>query len=311
MITGSGTMTLLQREEVRLGREEELSEEAIALYADPRLNYLQMNRLRTALREGMEPDVLRPAAKPWIPVWHMEELIEELKAGNTPEIPRRPFPVRRVLVIAAALLLVLPLPLLAEPEEEPVLELTAPEVRLACGMKFNPASYVRNAEQYGTELILPDAFTAERPETRLVQYQLKGKGGEIRKNLRIRFVDETAPDLKLTTEKTELLKETPFSCQSYVFSAVDAVDGDLKADVHCSDELQDQETQTVEYTVKDRAGNTARTMLTVHFADYGETIGSFDPEIPAPAPAPVYHPAPAAVTPVPQPAPAEIEPLLS
>ena len=311
MITGSGTMTLLQREEVRLGREEELSEEAIALYADPRLNYLQMNRLRTALREGMEPDVLRPAAKPWIPVWHMEELIEELKAGNTPEIPRRPFPVRRVLVIAAALLLVLPLPLLAEPEEEPVLELTAPEVRLACGMKFNPASYVRNAEQYGTELILPDAFTAERPETRLVQYQLKGKGGEIRKNLRIRFVDETAPDLKLTTEKTELLKETPFSCQSYVFSAVDAVDGDLKADVHCSDELQDQENQTVEYTVKDRAGNTARTMLTVHFADYGETIGSFDPEIPAPAPAPVYHPAPAAVTPVPQPAPAEIEPLLS
>ena len=311
MITGSGTMTLLQREEVRLGREEELSEEAIALYADPRLNYLQMNRLRTALREGMEPDVLRPAAKPWIPVWHMEELIEELKAGNTPEIPRRPFPVRRVLVIAAALLLVLPLPLLAEPEEEPVLELTAPEVRLACGMKFNPASYVRNAEQYGTELILPDAFTAERPETRLVQYQLKGKGGEIRKNLRIRVVDETPPDLKLTTEKTELLKETPFSCQSYVFSAVDAVDGDLKADVHCSDELQDQETQTVEYTVKDRAGNTARTMLTVHFADYGETIGSFDPEIPAPAPAPVYHPAPAAVTPVPQPAPAEIEPLLS
>ena len=304
-------MTLLQKEEVRLGREEELSEEAIALYADPHLNYLQMNRLRTALKEGMEPDVLRPAAKPWIPVWHMEELIEELKAGNTPEIPRRPFPVRRVLTAAAVILLVLPLPLLAEPEEDPVLELTAPEVKLACGMQFSPRSYVRNAEQYGNELILPDAFTADRPETRLVQYQLKGKGSEIKKNLRIRVVDETPPELKLNTEKTELLRETPFSCQSYVFSAVDAVDGDLKADVHCSNALQDQETQTVEYTVTDRAGNTARIMLTVHFADYGETIGTSRSETVSYAPAPVYRPAPVFSTPVPQTAPAEIEPLLS
>lgn len=52
-------MTLLQKEEVRLGKAEDLSEEAIALYADPHLNYLQMNRLRTALKEGMELEVLR------------------------------------------------------------------------------------------------------------------------------------------------------------------------------------------------------------------------------------------------------------
>ncbi len=303
-------MTLLQKEEVRLGRAEELSEEAIALYADPHLNYLQMNRLRTALTEGMDPDVLRPAAKPWIPVWLMEELIEELKAGNTPEIPRRPFPVRRALILAAVILLVLPLPLLAEPEEDPVLELTAPEVKLACGKTFNPRSYVRNAEQYGAELVLPEAFTAERPETRLVQYQVKGKSGDVRKNLRIRVVDETPPDLKLNTEKTELLRETPFSCQSYVFSAVDAVDGDLKADVHCSDVLQDQETQTVEYTVKDRAGNTARTMLTVHFADYRETVTASGAEPVSSAPA-VYRPAPVSPAPVPETPPAEIEPLLS
>ncbi len=304
-------MTLLQKEEVRLGRAEDLSEEAIALYADPHLNYLQMNRLRTALKEGMEPDVLRPAAKPWIPVWHMEELIEELKAGNTPEIPRRPFPLRRVLFFAAVFLLVLPLPLLAEPEEEPMLELTAPEVKISCGMQFNPRSYVRNAEQYGDELILPEEFTADRPETRLVQYQVKGKSGAVRKNLRVRVVDETPPDLKLNTEKTELLKETPFSCQSYVFHAVDAVDGDLRADVHCSDVLQDQETQTVEYTVTDRAGNTARTKLTVHFADYGEPIGTSRPEPVSTTPVPVYRPAPVSVTPAPQTALPEIEPLLS
>ena len=311
-------MTLLQKEEVRLGRAEELSEEAIALYADPRLNYLQMNRLRTALMEGMEPEVLRPAAKPWIPVWHMEELIEELKAGNTPEIPRRPFPVRRVLTAATLILLLLPLPLLAEPEEDPVLELTAAEVKLGCGMKFRPQSYVRSAEPSGGELILPQEFTADRPETRLVQYQLKGKNETIRKNLRIRIVDETPPQLKLKTEKTELLKEAPFSCQSYVFSATDAVDGDLKADVHCSDILQDQETQTVEYTVKDSAGNTARTMLTVHFADYGETVRSSEPETVPAAPAPVYHAAPAAavteppaVPPAPPAEQPEIEPLLS
>ena len=197
-------------------------------------------------------------------------------------------------------------------------KLTAAEVKLGCGMKFRPQSYVRSAEPSGGELILPQEFTADRPETRLVQYQLKGKNETIRKNLRIRIVDETPPQLKLKTEKTELLKEAPFSCQSYVFSATDAVDGDLKADVHCSDILQDQETQTVEYTVKDSAGNTARTMLTVHFADYGETVRSSEPETVPAAPAPVYHAAPAAavteppaVPPAPPAEQPEIEPLLS
>ena len=94
----------------------------------------------------------------------------------------------------------------------------------------------------------------------------------------ITVTDETAPVLKLKTEKTELLKEAPFSCQSYVFSAEDNVDRDLKDQVICSDVLQDTETQEVRYTVKDSAGNEAHAVLAVHFADYGEPLREAETE---------------------------------
>ena len=274
-------MTLLQREEIRRGREAHLSEEAMAVFADPRLNYRKMRVLRTALNDGIDPGLLKPLARTWIPEWKLEELTEEIRKGNLPEPPGRPFPLRMVLAGIFAAGLCLPLPFLLSPQDEPELELTAEEVRLSCVMTFDPAAYVRNAdavEEAGGVLILPEAFTADMPGTRLVQYRLEGNGTTMRRNLRITVTDETAPVLKLKTEKTELLKEAPFSCQSYVFSAEDNVDRDLKDQVICSDVLQDTETQEVRYTVKDSAGNEAHAVLAVHFADYGEPLREAETE---------------------------------
>ena len=267
-------MTLLQKEAVRMGNEEHLEAEALAVYADPHLNYLKMETLRSALSDGISPAALKPIAKPWIPVWQMRDLIDEVKCGNVPDIPHRPFPIKALVSTAAMAVLLAPLPFLAKPAEEPVLELNGEEIRLSCGSQFDPAAYVKNTNGTEAELILPDAFTAEKPGSRLVQYRMEKGGKTIRRNLRITVTDDTAPVLKLKTEKTELLRETPFSCHSYVFSAEDNIDADLKHEVICSDVLRDQETQTVEYTVRDSAGNEASALLEVHFADWPSAVSS-------------------------------------
>ena len=100
-------------------------------------------------------------------------------------------------------------------------------------------------------------------------YELKGKEESIRKILKITVSDETAPEINLLQDHAELLTATKFSCRAYLKNAYDAVDGDLTQRVKCSDQLEQSETQTVLYTVKDRSGNEAKKELTVHYADFG------------------------------------------
>ncbi len=282
-------MTLLQKAEIRKGTENELSPEAVAVYSNHTLNYLQMASLRQALESGIETDQVKRIAKRWIPYWQMEEYAEELRNGTVPVLPHRPFPLKQVLSAGVLAVCILPLILFADIPEKGVLELTGDEVRLACGMEFDPAAYVKTYEGENASLILPEAFTAERPEVRLASYRLKSEAGMIQKILRVRIVDETAPEIKLKTEKTELLKEAPFACREYVLSAEDNVDHDLTNAVSCSNILEDTESQKVEYTVQDQAGNQAHAYLLVHYADYEETA---ETETAVSAAAPV-HSAPA------------------
>ena len=268
MFEADGFWTYLQRQEIRQGKEEGLSEEEIAVYRKPSLNYLQMASLRNALCSGISAESVRPLAHSWIPHWQMEDLIQEIRNGGAPVLPKRPFPLKQVIAGVLVLLGGVGIVLTVDPSESPVLELTAQEVRLACGMEFDPSLYVKDYSRENASLYLPDRFVAEKPGTRLVQYRLEGKGGSVHKNLRILVVDETAPTITLKTEKTELLKEAPFACHSFVLSVADNVDRDLAGSVSCSDMLLDQASQKVEYRVKDRAGNIGTAFLEVHYADF-------------------------------------------
>ncbi|MBR2768597.1 MAG: hypothetical protein IKD68_06670, partial [Solobacterium sp.] len=83
----------------------------------------------------------------------------------------------------------------------------------------------------------------------------------------------------------ELLRATKFSCRAYLKNAYDAIDGDLTRRVECSDQLDSEETQTVLYTVKDRAGNVGKTELTIHFADFElPSVMNAEEEVKEPAP---------------------------
>ncbi len=265
-------MTFLQRSEIEKGRQDELSEEELKLFSRQEFNYLQMGVLRSALGSGLSPEQVRRIAKPWITSDEMEELVNEIKAGNSPVIPKKPRTVP-VLNLGAAVLSLLGIAviLITRPKTDvPVLTLTADEIRLSCGMTFDPSAYVKECQGEYVHLILPESFLAEKPEERLVCYELQAGESTVRKLMRIIIVDETAPEITLSNDHIELLRVTKFSCHAFLMSAKDNVDGDLTDRVECSDELGEEETQSVEYIVQDRSGNRTVKRLEVHYADLNE-----------------------------------------
>ena len=294
-------MTFLQRSEIEKGRQEELSEEELRLFSRQEFNYLQMGVLRSALGSGLSREQVRQIAKPWIASDEMEELVKEMKDGKSPPIPKKPRSVP-VLILGAVILSLLgtAVIVITRPETDvPVLTLTSDEIRLACGMTFDPSAYVKEYQGEDARLILPDSFTAKTPEERLVCYELQTRDGTVRKLMRIRIVDETAPEITLSNDHIELLRVTRFSCLAYLVNAKDNVDGDLTDRVECSDTLGEDETQSVEYAVQDRSGNRTVKLLEIHYADGqeeteepAETPAVKKPVTVAAAPEPAYVPPP-------------------
>ena len=283
-------MSVLQRTEIEQGRKAELSEEEIALYADHTFNYLQMAAIRKALEKGLDIEQIRSIANPWIPSWQMEEMMEELERGESPEIPARPWKIQRLLVGIGILFVVgCALSACLQPQEEVALELTASEVRISSGSEFDPSNYVKQMSGRDATLFLPDKFTAGLPGTKLVQYRLEGNGMTVKKNLRVEIVDDIEPEIYLTAGKAELLREAPFSCHTYLRQAIDNVDGDLTKKVTCSDFLSEDENQQVEYRVTDSSGNIGTASLEVHFV---ELIKEEEPVPMTPVITPIRTPAP-------------------
>lgn len=275
--------TPLQKQELLAARNNDLSPQGLALLDDPRFNYRQMHIIRTLLEKQIAVELVRKIAKPWIKADEMEELIEAFLKGEDPPIPGRPLRWRPAAAGIAAILsaAVLSAAAFSRPKEFGF-DLSSEQVRLSCGMEFQPQSYVKDAYGENTELIMPEAFTAKDPGTRLVVYEMRCGGASMRKMLRIEIYDETPPEIRLIQNHAELLRVTKFSCLAYLDQAIDNVDGDLSGQVECSDALSEEETQKVLYTVKDRAGNTASAQLEIHFAKPPEET--------------VNPPAPAAVT---------------
>ena len=183
----AGERTFLQKQEVEAGEKAGLTPEEIRIYTEPGLNFMQMRVIREALSDGLSPEDAKIVAQPWINAETMKELIAEMKQGKKVAVKKKTDFRKWILPAAgaAAALFTAGFLILEEPKEAPVLELKQNEIRLACGMKFEPEQYVKSSSAEGYELLLPAAFTAEKPEVRLAMYELKGKEESVRKILKI------------------------------------------------------------------------------------------------------------------------------
>ena len=97
----------------------------------------------------------------------------------------------------------------------------------------------------------------------------------VSKELILNVVDGDSPVIKLNKKEVTLTRgEDEFSCKAYLSSADDTVDGDLTDSVTCASKDTDdgkisekKDKQTVEYSVKDKAGNVGTAELILKFND--------------------------------------------
>ena len=97
----------------------------------------------------------------------------------------------------------------------------------------------------------------------------------VSKELVLNVVDGDSPVIKLNKKEVTLTRgEDEFSCKAYLSSADDTVDGDLTDRVACASKDTDdgkisekKDKQTVEYSVKDKAGNVGTAELILKFND--------------------------------------------
>jgi|GEM_PF-1594677 len=265
-------MTFLQRQELEYARKAGLSAEQISLLGSG-FNFLQMQEIRKALQAGMAEAEIRRYAHPWISNADMAEIFGCLQRHEpVPEPEEKPPAGRRH---RSRILLI---PLLAVPAcmaaaihpradaAEP-LALKLQEVTIPCGTVFDPSLYAEISDPSG-DLILPPSFHAERPENRIALYQLNLNGHQYRKMLTVHVRDTEPPVLLLTSDSTKLLQGLPFAWQDFIKSAEDEVDGDLRMQVRCLDELLPQAgIQEIRYAVKDDAGNEVQAVLQVEVID--------------------------------------------
>lgn len=89
-------------------------------------------------------------------------------------------------------------------------------------------------------------------------------GNKTQGTYNVEVKDITAPTLNLTTTEVKAMVGDSFNALSYVASATDTKDGDLKANVKAtSPHMNSIGTQTVTYTVSDAAGNQTQAQLNV------------------------------------------------
>ena len=111
-------------------------------------------------------------------------------------------------------------------------------------------------------MIIYPSFMADELGEYSVTYQLSNGLKTIKEDLRIRVVDSTNPQIKLTTDQITLIREVDeFDPEEYIDEISDNYDEDLKITIDKLDwELDEQD---IRYLVEDSSGNRAEALLHV------------------------------------------------
>lgn len=176
-------LTLLQNEQIELGRKHGLQEKQIRLYAKPSYNFLQMQELRTAMENGITGRNLRFLLKPSLSHQEMSRIRRCLEQGQQPLIP---YPYGKILTAAAAVLMGLGIVALEAVHDRPYLLLNRESVTLKQGDVFDASSYIERDDNRAGKLILPVDVDTSEPGRKAAVYRYVTDEGEI---VRILYVD--------------------------------------------------------------------------------------------------------------------------
>lgn len=160
-------------------------------------------------------------------------------------------------------------------DPESIYSLTSDEIEISYNDGFDPGEYVGNVKT-GYNVVNTEITDDSIPGDYTVTYKAIKKstkkpieGSE--KNLTVHIIDDVKPVITLTSDKITLdvASNASFNCMTYVDSAIDEIDGDLKDNITCSEFDDGKCNQQIYYRVSDNAGNIGESVLDVTVTNCG------------------------------------------
>jgi len=252
-------LTPLQMQEINQAKKSGLSEESISFLSTGQFNFKKMEELRFAMESGISLEEIKKRKRPRFFLKKDKENIfyYESKLSQM----QRMLLILLILSMTAFALIVFQ----GENQDEIILNLYQDEVTLSCFQKFQPENYIKEIQQTEQAILtLPKSIDTSYPCTYVKKYVLELAGKRIEKFLRVKVIDDEAPNLELFQKEISVIDRDSFSCRAYIKTAYDKVEGDIKNKVYCSSELSEEENQIVSYFIEDSSGNRFSTDLKVH-----------------------------------------------
>ena len=188
----SPELSALQREQVELGRDHDLSEEDIRLYSASCYNFEQMRQIRLALEHRVDRKKIRAMCRPSLSVRQMEDMRKRLEKGLSGRQTAH-MPEKAAGGLAAGSAVFLAVALFVPDSRTDTWSLKAQEAVVEQGEAFEPMQYVSCRKEDGT-LLLPENIDTGVPGSVMAEYRMVKGGRTERKYLRVTVKEKAQYD---------------------------------------------------------------------------------------------------------------------
>lgn len=251
----------LQLRQIRLGLEQELD---VSVYARTSMPCEEMEKIRERLFKEFSERDLEAEQEKKLEQQQIRTEVSRKKLHNTISILRILMILGMIGIIAGVFFFGREIYRIYH--EDLFLNFRSDEVVLEYGGTFNAQDQIENCSEGENIMIIFPSFAADELGEYSVTYQLSNGLKTIRKDLRIRVVDSTNPQITLKTDEIILIREVDeFIPEEYIEEIYDNYDQDPIVSI---DELDwELDKQDIRYCAKDSSGNSTDVFLHVFIQD--------------------------------------------
>ncbi len=257
-----------------MGLEEGLD---VSIYAKPEYNEWQMEQIRLGLKDHIDVSVYAFITIPADEMQHIrEKLVYESGQLEIRDEEIKQKRLKKILLLIVSAIAVVGLILISVIGGDKIkrymqrleIKLKDSSVEVDYQSMFNPRDYIVDySEENEVKLSIDSDVDTSKLGLYKVKYTIDNGIKSISKTLDVKVVDKDAPVITLRETNVSMYRTDTFSCEAYIQSATDNVDGDLSKNVKCSSIDTSKDTQVVTYSVEDSQHNKAEVTLNLHLSD--------------------------------------------
>ena len=261
-------------QQIKMGLEEGLD---VSIYAKPEYNEWQMEQIRLGLKDHIDVGVYAFITIPADEMQHIrEKLVYESGQLEIRDEEIKQKRLKKILLLIVSAIAVVGLVLISVIGGDKIkrymqrleINLKDSSVEVDYQSMFNPRDYIVDySEENEVKLSIDSDVDTSKLGLYKVKYTIDNGIKSISKTLDVKVVDKDAPVITLRETNVSMYRTDAFSCEAYIQSATDNVDGDLSKNVKCSSIDTTKDTQVVTYSVEDSQHNKAEATLNLHLSD--------------------------------------------